>query len=101
MYIHVYACVISHSLMSDPLDPKTVVQQAALSMEFSREEYWNGLPFPTPGNIPDPGLNPQLLCFLHWQADFLPLPLLGSPVYKYTHTHTHTHTHTQSVHYTI
>ena len=69
-------------------DPKTVAQQAALSMEFSRQECWSGLPFPSPGNIPDPGLNPHLLCLLHWQVDSLPLLLLGSPVYKYTHTHT-------------
>ena len=30
--------------------------QAPLSMEFFRQEYWNGLPFPTPGDLPDPGI---------------------------------------------
>ena len=35
--------------------PRTVACQALLSMEFSRQEYWSGLPFPSPGNIPGPG----------------------------------------------
>ena len=35
--------------------------QAPLSMEFSREEYWNRLPFPTPGYLPDPGIEPASL----------------------------------------
>ena len=34
----------------------TVAHQASLSMGFSRQEYWNGLPFPSPGNLPDPGI---------------------------------------------
>ena len=36
----------------------TVVHQVPLSMEFSRQEYWNGLPFPTPGDPPNPGIEP-------------------------------------------
>ena len=36
----------------------TVVHQAPLSMEFSRQEYWSGLPFPPPGDLPDPGIEP-------------------------------------------
>ena len=36
----------------------TVAYQAPLSMEFSRQEYWNGLPFPSPGDLPDPGIKP-------------------------------------------
>ena len=39
----------------------TVACQAPLSMEFSRQEYWSGLPFPSPGDLPDLGLNPGLL----------------------------------------
>ena len=35
-----------------------IVRQASLSMEFPREEYWSGLPFPTPGDLPDPGIEP-------------------------------------------
>ena len=38
--------------------PWTAVCQAPLSMEFSRQEYWSGLPFPTPGDLPDPGIEP-------------------------------------------
>ena len=36
--------------------PWTVARQAPLSMGFSRQEYWNGLPFPSPGDIPNPGI---------------------------------------------
>ena len=36
--------------------PLTVVYQAPLSMGFSRQEYWSGLPFPSPGDLPDPGV---------------------------------------------
>ena len=36
----------------------TTVCQAPLSMEFSRQEYWSGLPFPSPGDLPDPGVEP-------------------------------------------
>jgi len=38
--------------------PWTVVYQASLSMGFSRQEYWSGLPFPSPGDLPDPGMEP-------------------------------------------
>ena len=36
--------------------PWTVACQAPLSMKFSRQEYWSGLPFPPPGDLPDPGI---------------------------------------------
>ena len=39
----------------------TVVFQSPLSMEFSRQEYWNGLPFPSPGDLPDAGIEPASL----------------------------------------
>ena len=38
--------------------PSTVARQAPLSMGFSRQEYWSGLPFPTPGDLPNPGIEP-------------------------------------------
>ena len=38
--------------------PRTVAYQAPLSMEFSRQEYCNGLPFPSPGDLPSPGIKP-------------------------------------------
>ena len=40
-------------------DPWTVARQAPLSMGSSRQEYWSGLPFPTPGYLPDPGIEPR------------------------------------------
>ena len=43
--------------MSDSLQLH-VAHQSPLSMEFSRQEYWSGLPFPTPGDLPDPGIEP-------------------------------------------
>ena len=39
-----------------PMD--CVAYQASLSIEFPRQEYWRGLPFPSPGDIPDPGIEP-------------------------------------------
>ena len=39
--------------------PWTVAHQAPLSMGFSRQEYWSGLPFPSPGGLPDPGIEPR------------------------------------------
>ena len=47
--------------------PRTVGCQAPLSMGFSRQEYWNGLPFPSPGDLPDPGSEPGSPVL---QADF-------------------------------
>ena len=38
--------------------PQTVARQIPLSMEFSRQEYWSGLTFPTPGDLPNPGIEP-------------------------------------------
>ena len=46
--------------------PRTVARQAPLCMEFSREEYWSGWPFPSPGDLPSPGIEPM---FLPLQAD--------------------------------
>ena len=44
--------------MSDSATPWTVAHQAPLCMGFSRQDYWSGLPFPTPGNMPYPGTEP-------------------------------------------
>ena len=45
--------------MSDSFaTPWTVAHQAPLSMEFSRQEYWSGLPFASPGDLPDPWIEP-------------------------------------------
>ena len=42
-------------------DPWPVTHQSPLSMGFSRKEYWNGRPFPSPGDLPDPGIEPVFL----------------------------------------
>ena len=44
--------------MSNSVTPQTVACQAPLSMGFFRQEYWSGLPFPSPGNLPDQGIKP-------------------------------------------
>ena len=49
--------------------PWTVAHQAPLSVEFSRQEYWSGFPFPSPRNLPDPGIEPGLP---ELQVDSLP-----------------------------
>ena len=71
--------VLSHSVMSDSLQPNGlyVVHQAPLSMGFSRQEHWSGLPFPSPGNLPDPGIEPRSPAL---QADSLPTELWGKPL---------------------
>ena len=56
----------------------TVACQALLSMGFSRQEYWSGLPILLWGIFPTQGWNPSLLRLLHWQAGSLPLSHLGS-----------------------
>ena len=50
---------ISHPVMSDSATSWTIARQALLSMEFSRQEYWIELPFPSPGNLPNPGIEPR------------------------------------------
>ena len=44
------------SVVSDSATPWTVAHQAPLSTEFPRQEYWSGLSFPSPGDLPDPGM---------------------------------------------
>ena len=53
-----------------------VAHQASLSMGFSRQEYWSGLPFPSPGNLPNPGIEPASLITPCWKAGSL---LLAPP----------------------
>ena len=60
---------ISHSVVSDAF-----AHQAPLSMGFSRQEYWSGLPFPPPGDLPNPGIEPWCPAL---QADSLPSEPLG------------------------
>ena len=60
----------------------TVAHQAPLSVGFSRQEYWSGLPCPSPGDLPSPKIKLLLLCLLHRQVDSLPLALPRKPKRK-------------------
>ena len=60
--------------------PWTVAYQAPRSMEFSRQEYWSGLPFPSQGDLPNPGIEPGSPIL---QADALLSEPLGKPFVSY------------------
>ena len=60
-------------------NPWTVAQQAPLFMGFSREEYWNGLPFLPPGNLPNPGIKLVSPVSPALQVDSLPAKPSGKP----------------------
>ena len=55
----------------------TVAHQAPLSLEFSKQEYWSRLPFPSPGDLPNPGIEPGSPAL---QADSLLTELPGKPM---------------------
>ena len=61
-YLHIrYAVLSRFSRVRLLATPWTVVRQAPLSLGFSRQEHWRGLPFPPPGDFPDPGISPGSL----------------------------------------
>ena len=73
--------------MSDSFEtPWTVANQAPLSMEFSRQEYWSGLPFPSPEDLPDPGIEPASLTlageFFTTESSGKPTETVESTKYK-------------------
>ena len=65
--------------MSNSMTPWTVARQAPLSMEFSRQEFWSGLPFPSTRDLPNPGTEPRSPAL---QADSLPSELPGKHRYQ-------------------
>ena len=67
----VHAQFLSHALLF--VTPWTIVGQASLSIEFSRQDYWSWLPFPTEEIFPTEGSNPCFWCLLNWQVESLPL----------------------------
>ena len=71
------ACVLSHVRLF--ATPWTVVHQAPLSMKFSKQEYWSGLPFPIPGDLSNLGIEPASPAL---QVSSLPLSHQGSPLIK-------------------
>ena len=81
-YMHPW-CFTAWSLICVRLSvtPWTVAHQAPLSMGFSRQEYWSGCYFLLQTISPTQGLNPPLLCLLHWQVDALLLAPPGRSIY--------------------
>ena len=71
--VHFFCAVLSQLLSCALLfvTPRTEARQAVVFLEFFRQEYWCGLPFPPPEDLPNAGID--LLGLLHWQADSLPL----------------------------
>ena len=74
---HMHACCrFNHVFVT----PWTIAHQAPLSMGFSREEYWSGVPCPPPRDLPDPGMEEGPWLLLHWQAGCLPPAQMGKPI---------------------
>ena len=71
--------VKSFSLVRLFMTPWTVAYQASPSMGFSRQEYWSGVPFPSPGDLPNPGIKPGSPSL---QANSLPTEPPGKPLLK-------------------
>ena len=68
-------CSISQSCLT----PWTVAHQTPLSMAFSRQEYWSGFPFPSPGDLPDPGFESASLVSPALAGGFFTIvPLCGA-----------------------
>ena len=74
---------VGHSVLLDSATLGTVACKTPLPMGFSRQEYWSGLSFPSPGIFLIQGSNLHLLWLLRWQVDSLPLSHLGSPIYSH------------------
>ena len=82
-----HACVLSHVRLITAL--WTVIWKAPLFMGFSRQEYWSGLPFSSPGIFLTQGSNPCLLCLLHCRQILHLLSHQGSPTYILAQTKWH------------
>ena len=63
------SCCSVAKLCLTPCDPMDCNPRAPMSMGLPRQEHWSGLPFPSPGDLPNPGIKPTSLA---WQADSLP-----------------------------
>ena len=82
--IYIYLYIFFFPLLSHVrlfVTPWTVAYQAPPSMGFSRQEYWNGLPFPSPEDLPNPGIEPGSPAL---QTDALPSESPGKP-YAYVY----------------
>ena len=77
VYLDMSMCMLSHVQLF--VNSWIAAHQAPLSMAFSRQEYWRGLPFPSPGDLPDPGIEPRSPTL---QADALSSEPPGKPTGK-------------------
>ena len=76
-------CVCVRSVMSDSVTPWTVACQVPLSMGFPRQEYWSVLPFPIPGDLPDPGVEPASPVSPALASGFFTTPPPGMPIHMF------------------
>ena len=76
-------CVLSHIAVSDSVTPRTVARQALLSLGFPGQEYWSGLPFPSPGDLPDPGIEPSSPASPALEGRFFTTEPPGKPILQY------------------
>ena len=79
--------------LCDPTFSRTVAHQAPLSMGFCRREYWSGLPYPSPGDLPNPGIEHGSLTFagsffLNFLHNYLNFYFRKIPLSCYAHWHT-------------
>ena len=75
----VCVCVFVHSVMSDSLQPHGLEPTRLVSMEFPRQKYWSWLPFPSPGDLPDPGIESASLVSHALAGEFFTAELPGKP----------------------
>ena len=80
----VLVLLLSCSVVPNSVTLWTVAFQAHLSMGFPRQEYWSGVPFPTAGDLPNPGIKPVSLMSLALAGDSLPPMPSGKPLHVYT-----------------
>ena len=76
MYVHVCVCLV----VTDSMTLWTVAHQDLLSMGFPRQEYWSGLPFPLPEDLPNPGIEPPSPVSPALAGGFLTTEPLGKPI---------------------
>ena len=91
MKVSLHACIPSHfSHIRLFATLWTIAHQTPLSMGFSRREYWSRFPYPPPGDLPDPGIEPMSLCLQHWQLGSSPLAAgKASSVFTVAPHHSH------------
>ena len=103
MCVCTFLCASSLSLVLLSPDPWTIAHQALLFKGFSRKEYWSGLPFPFPGDLPNPGMEPESLVSFTGRWILYPCCLPGSPcmrTWMYVCIQTYKHIYTCSEIYT-